>query len=164
MVLNGGFNAKALKASLTDPKPVLHIASHFAVVPGNDAQSFLLLGDGTHLTLSELNRNPEYAMAGIELVALSACETAIGAEGTGVEVEGMATTVLNRGARTVIASLWSVDDEATRQLMTHFYSKLVTNPAKRAAALREAQVKMLTAEGYSDPFFWAPFNVMGAWE
>ncbi|MFD1612079.1 CHAT domain-containing protein [Sphingomonas tabacisoli] len=159
--LDGEFTLSALENSLAQPKPVLHLASHFILLPGAESSSFLLLGDGQKLTLTEINRSPRLRFRGIELVTLSACETAVGGEGTGVEIEGLGALVQNKGAKSVLASLWSVADKASPALMADFYTTLKEGHVGKAEALRRAQVKMLSSIDQSDPFLWAPFILMG---
>lgn len=145
------------------PWQVVHIASHFKLA-GDSLKSFLLTGDGKALTIAALQeqgaKNPLFP--GVELMTLSACDTASG-EGKGADSLG-ALAELN-GAKSVLATLWPVADEETAQLMADFYRTLAQNPAGgKAAALQSAQLKLLKAGGESaHPYFWAPFVLMGNW-
>ena len=94
-----------------------------------------------------------------DLVTLSACETGLGKVANGDDVVGLTRAFLYAGARTVIASLWQVDDKATGELMTSFYESLAKNAGKREA-LRVAQLRFLKKQ--PEPFFWAAFQLTGS--
>lgn len=127
--------------------PLVHIASHFAFRPGDDSRSFLVLGDGTALTLSEMKSRKDL-FAGVELLTLSACNTAATqADANGKEIDGFAELAQRLGAGAVMASLWPVADESTELLMTEFYRLRKENPLlTKAAALQLAQQKMLAGK------------------
>jgi CHAT domain-containing protein len=93
-----------------------------------------------------------------DLVTLSACETALGKVSTGDDVVGFTRGFLYAGARSLISSLWQVDDEATRDLMVNFYTNLST--MSKDAALRQAQIKI--KRQYPDPYYWAAFLLTGS--
>ncbi|MBR5704441.1 MAG: CHAT domain-containing protein, partial [Deltaproteobacteria bacterium] len=116
------FNAGSLRDTLEQSPPVVHVASHFVFEPGTQRDSYLLLGDGTHLALNTVH--DEYRFDGVDLVALSACQTAMGGdkEGAGREVEGLGVTVQDLGDKSALATLWKVDDGSTGQFMQLFYS------------------------------------------
>jgi CHAT domain-containing protein len=102
-------------------RPLFHIASHFRFVAEDEASSFLLLGDGKPFTLEEMKKE-QNLFAGIDLLALSACETAAQrTSGNGREVDGFAELAQRLGAEAVTASLWEVADDSTAELMTRFY-------------------------------------------
>lgn len=96
----------------------------------------------------------------IELLVLSACETATGDDRATL---GLAGVAVRAGARSTIASLWSVSDDATVDLMTSFYEKLATGNLTKAEALRQAQIDVLNQDKYAHPFFWSPFILVGNW-
>lgn len=156
---------------------LLHIASHFNLAPGNETQSFLLTGQGEPIKLALLNRQ-QRLFEGVDLLTLSACNTALsaGQDAQGREVDGLAHIAWRQGAASVLASLWPVADEATARLMAHFYSLLEGKKLGKAEALRQAQMEMLRtqadikaegkqgfAEDSAHPFFWAAFVLMGNW-
>ncbi|MBD0372468.1 MAG: CHAT domain-containing protein [Pyrinomonadaceae bacterium] len=119
---------------------VIHIASHFDFKPSGEDSSVLLMGDGL-LTLTEVFSTPTM-FSGVELLTLSACNTATG--GNGTEVEGFGGMAQARGAKAVLASLWAVADQSTGVLMRQFYANLRDNPAMtKAEALRQAQLDLL---------------------
>jgi CHAT domain-containing protein len=140
---------------------VLHIGSHFSLRPGNTLRSFLVLGDGTRLSLESIR---QLSFSGIDLVTLSACQTGLGGAiaDDGREIEGFSTIVQQRGARQVVASLWEVEDRSTASLMRRLYHSLAANGDDGAAALREAQLAVRATQSgsqrpYEQPFFWAGF-------
>lgn len=119
---------------------VIHIASHFDFRPEGEGASALLLGDGL-LTLTEVFSSGTM-FSGVELLTLSACNTATG--GNGTEVEGFGGLAQGRGAKAVLASLWAVADESTGVLMRQFYRNLRDNPEMtKAEAIRQAQLDLL---------------------
>jgi CHAT domain-containing protein len=115
--LDEAFTEAALRAALRQSHPVVHIASHFQLHPGDDTASVLLLGDGSHLPLAQLKTWPQ-PFQGVELLTLSACNTAVGGKGAeGKEVEGLAVLAQRQGAKAVVATLWPVVDASTTALM-----------------------------------------------
>ena len=162
--LDEAFTARQLTDALLD-YPVIHIATHFSLVPGNERDSGLLLGDGGMLTLAQLRENRAFDFSGVELLTLSACDTAIGTGGDGDEIDGLATLAQQRGARSVLATLWQVDDRSTALLMQRLYAlhQSAGSELTKAEALRRAQLEMLEHERFRAPFFWAPFVLMGNW-
>lgn len=125
-------------------KPVLHIASHFRFVPGTDTDSFLLLGDGSKLTLAQVKGGSYFQES--ELLTLSACETAMGSSGKGAEIEGFGALAMGQGAKAVIATLWPVADESTALLMREFYRLHEEGQLSKVEALRQAQLRLLGGE------------------
>jgi CHAT domain-containing protein len=142
--LDAAFTAPAMRAALRQRYPVVHIASHFHFRPGNETASFLLLGDGSHLPLSEIKTWPN-AFAGVDLLTLSACETAMGnTAADGKEVEGFGVLAQRQGAKAVIATLWPVADASTKALMQELYRRHKTQPRlPKIEALRQAQLTLL---------------------
>jgi CHAT domain-containing protein len=96
------------------------------------------------------------------LVMLSACETGLGKEKRGEGVIGLTRAFMYAGSPTVGVSLWSVADRSTAELMTDFYRRLLV-PSAPTAAMREAQLAMISGKKYSAPFYWAPFVLVGDW-
>jgi len=143
---------------------VLHLATHGTLDYNNFQDSFLTLApdestteDGK-LTIAEI-----WSMVGLEnyrLVTLSACETAVNDDISNGWPISPANAFLNH-VPSVIASLWKVDDVATSLLMQYFYSNLETMGT--AEALQLAQLSLSSEESYADPFYWAPFVVLGDW-
>ena len=140
---------------------LLHLGTHFSLRPGNALRSFLVLGDGSHLTLDRVGA---LDFSGIELVTLSACQTALGGATTddGHEVEGLSALVQRRGAQEVVASLWRVEDAGTALLMHIFYTSLSHRPGDAPGALQSGQRALLDGgrrgrPDYRHPYYWAGF-------
>jgi CHAT domain-containing protein len=135
----------------------LHFASHGEFNADNPLNSALLLSpDGRsdgRLTVSELYSTRLEA----DLVTLSACETGLGKIANGDDVVGLTRGFLYAGSRSIVASLWKVDDEATAYLMTRFYGAL--KGTSKREALRLAQIE--TRKKYPHPYYWAAFQLTG---
>ena len=146
IAMNADFNEDGLRDMLKDQVSVLHIATHFNFQAGSESGSFLLLGDGKELSLATI-KNINFT--GVQLLTLSACETAKGGGRTdeGEEVEGLAAVVQQKGAQSVMATLWPVADASTAILMREFY-RLRTAAAStgNARSLRDAQLALLTGK------------------
>jgi len=99
----------------------------------------------------------------VNLTVLSACQTAVGDNGDGKEIAGLAYNFEQTGSASVIASLWSVDDQSTAKLMIDLYTVLRDGSSNKAEALHSAQLAMLSSEEFSHPFYWAPFILIGNW-
>ena len=164
------FTKTAFIEQLNQRRPLVHIASHFLMRPGNDPNSFLLMGDGSQLTLSEINNSVGVSFRGIELLTLSACSTALSTQGdfdvdsgTGAEFEGFGVLAQQKGADAVLASLWDVSDDSTSKLMASLYRGLSTGALNKAQALRAAQIQLISDPATEHPYYWAPFVLMGNW-
>lgn len=143
--LDRSFDFRTLRDHLLGHK-ILHIATHGAFVPGRPEESYLVLGTGEKLTIPQIQTLQD--LKDIHLVVLSACETALGGpDQDGVEISGLSSYFLNAGAAAVIASLWSVNDASTSQLMQQFYRHLAdssaSQPVTKVEALRQAQLSLL---------------------
>lgn len=132
---------------------LLHLACHGQFRPDNPLFSSLRLGDGWLTVRDAYTLNLRCA-----LVVLSACETGVSAVAPGDELIGLARGFLAAGSPSLVMSLWTVDDDATAQLMTTFYKHLCAGESP-AAALRRAQLQMMETRPH--PFFWAPFVLVG---
>lgn len=184
--LDQQFTAAALEQALPVNSTV-HIASHFVLRSGLGRDSYLLMGDGAQLSLAELGA-ARFRFDGLDLLTLSACETAVpaGTDDSGRELEGLAWLARQRGARHVLASLWRVSDQSTATLMGNFYKALAAG-ASKAQALRAAQLRQIRAvpgvaratrslkvldaprelgapvgEVRNHPFYWAGFVLLGS--
>ncbi len=161
--LNNQFTAQKMQQVLSENYTLLHIASHFELT-ATDLSSFLLLGDGTKLQLATIRE--DYHFNGIDLLTLSACETAIGIQtANGKEIEGFAVLAQNNGAGGVLATLWTVDSASTSQFMPAFYRQLTDQnlTLSKAEALQQVQKAFIQTDEYAHPFYWAPFILMGNW-
>lgn len=139
--------------------PIIHLATH-----GHsrlDAPNFssVLLADGQFNAIDAFSLN----LQGCELVTLSGCETGLAMSGGGDEQLGLGRAFLAVGAHTLVISLWSVEDNATNELMQLFYQNLLHGESK-AQALRVAQRALLhgTVPAYAHPYYWAAFRLVGA--
>ncbi len=159
---DSAFTVGALRAALERaPAGVIHVASHGQFAP-EATQSFLLAWDGrfTMPQLREALAAAKLREEPVELLTLSACQTAAGDERAAL---GLAGVALSAGARSALATLWSVNDESTAALVTDFYARLVRDGATKAEALRGAQVALIRDERFSHPAFWGPFLLIGNW-
>jgi CHAT domain-containing protein len=129
----------------------------------------------THLVFSRFNfqgqprRNLVFAheIYGLDLpvnlVVLSACETALGREMRGEGLVGLTQGFLQAGANAVVVSLWQVDDRVTAELMTRFYRALLVDGQGPAEALRQAQLSIRRETAWHAPYYWAGFLFQGDW-
>ncbi len=142
----------------------VHIASHAFFNDASPMLSSIVLAvpdspkeDG-YLTAREI-----FGMKlNADLVVLSACNTARGAKASGEGVVGMSWALFAAGIPTQVISQWSVDDQATAQLMSNFYSRLKAGD-KKGDALRKSTLKMSAGKKWSHPYYWAPFVLLGDW-
>jgi CHAT domain-containing protein/tetratricopeptide (TPR) repeat protein len=156
-LLLGKEASKAAFSGLAPGARVVHVASHGEFDDVHPLQSALLLSapkiqDG-RLTVSDM-----YELSlDADLVTLSACETGLGAVASGDDVVGLTRGLLYAGARSVVTSLWKVDDDATGLLMANLYKNL--RGQRPAEALRKAQWD--TRKQYPHPYYWAAFYLTG---
>ncbi|MEH2034584.1 MAG: CHAT domain-containing protein [Nostoc sp.] len=164
LLLNQGFTSQALaervKSSSAD---IVHLATH-GQFSSRLEDTFLLTWDGevNVKELSELlkNRGSDPSKA-IELLVLSACDTAAGDDRA---VLGLAGLAVKSGARSTIATLWPVKDRVAAMLMTRFYDQLQQPKITKAEALRQAQISIIHQTDFHDPFFWSAFVLIGNWD
>jgi CHAT domain-containing protein len=146
---------------------IIHVATHGllnAERPQFTGVVLSLVGNKTHDGFVRTDEVFNLRL-GSPLVMLSACETGLGKEKRGEGVMGLTRAFMYAGAPTVGVSLWSVADKSTADLMTDFYQRLLSTstPATTSAALRGAQLAMISNKKYSAPFYWAPFVLVGDW-
>jgi CHAT domain-containing protein len=165
-VLSGGEVTKtALNTEQRLNKRIVHFATHGILNATAPSESYIQLAtspnaNADHLTVGEVWDLP---FKKVTLVTLSACESALGdKEPDGGEITTLAEAFSSAGATTVLASLWSVGDESTKELMVEFYSRLAAG-ASKAEALQAAEIKLLKNPKFSRPLYWAPFVLMGDW-
>jgi CHAT domain-containing protein len=140
--------------------PIVHIATHgqFSDEPED---TFLITGDGKKLTITELDRlirTTAQDNQPVNLISLTACQTAVGDERAAL---GLAGVAIQAGASSALASLWSISDEITPEVVKEFYTSLQQGNTTKAKALQQAQ-KSLIAKG-EHPAFWSPFIIIGDW-
>ncbi len=159
--------ATAMSAKLAQYR-IVHFATHglldskhpefsglvFSLVDrhGRPQDGFLQLQDIYNLNLP------------VDLVVLSGCETGLGEEIDGEGLIGLTRGFMYAGASRVVASLWSVSDEATSELMARFYKGMETQKMRPAAALRAAQIEMWKQKHWRSPYYWAAFQIHGEWQ
>jgi CHAT domain-containing protein len=144
--LNRAFTATALQRALRQRFPVVHVASHFVFEPNSMELSHLLLGDGSRLSMAEL-RGGEYPLEAVDLLVLSACETAVESQDSfGHEMDGFARLAVSKGVKTVIASLWPVADQSTALFMQRLHHERHARRLPATEALRRAQLSFIRSE------------------
>jgi CHAT domain-containing protein len=161
-LLNQAFLAHSFEQELgARPYKIVHIASHG--VFGATAEESYVLSYDTKIDmnkLEELFKIKRTQPEAVELLTLSACSTAAGDDRAPL---GLAGVALKSGARSSIASLWSVSDAATADLISDTYAELQNAGMTKASALRNAQVRMLRGDRFRHPVYWAPFLLIGNW-
>lgn len=159
---NENFLASKVKEALkANPYPIVHIATH-GQFAGEGSESFLLTWDdrirmdqlGGFMKLSRFRKDP------VELLTLSACQTAAGDERAALGLAGIA---VRAGARSALATLWNVSDQAASILVVEFYQKLNDPAVSKADALQAAQIMLLKSGRYRHPFYWSPYLLIGNW-
>jgi CHAT domain-containing protein len=155
------FTRAELQSALAQPIDVLHLATH-AAFNGRSDRAFIV-ANGEVIRLSELRdmiAATQLRGRGIDLIVLSACETAVGDDEASM---GLAGAAVQAGASSVIGSLWQVNDAGTAELMQNFYSRFAGGRS-RSEALREAQLALIEGGGdNAHPNVWAAFALLGAW-
>jgi CHAT domain-containing protein len=163
ILLNEAFTSDSLEKSLTYQSfPIVHLATHGRF--SSQLQDTFIATWNELLDINQLanvlkSSNPT-GDRGIDLLVLSACETAAGDERAALGLAGMA---VQSGARSTIATLWSVNDQATSKLMGELYQQLANQKVTKAEALRQAQLALLGDKWYQHPFYWAPYILVGDW-
>ncbi len=149
--------------NLSQPS-LLHFAGHGVFTPEAPQMSYLDLSPSNSED-GKLQSHELYwlNLKNTQLVVLSACESAQGKLSGGSEVIGLVRPFFYSGARNVLASLWSVDDDATYNLMNNFYQQYITEGQNERQSLRNAQLQLLNEQSqYQHPFYWAAFQLYGA--
>jgi CHAT domain-containing protein len=144
-----------------EPYSMIHVATHgqFGSTVG---ETFILAFDekftmdrfGEYIGLLRFRNEP------LDLLTLSACETAAGSDRAAL---GLAGVAVRAGARSALATLWHVNDPASFELIAEFYKQLQNPSFSRAGALQAAQLKLLGDMRYDHPSYWAPFLLINNW-
>ncbi|MGL5881486.1 MAG: CHAT domain-containing protein, partial [Xenococcaceae cyanobacterium] len=165
LLLNQNFTNNNLQSQLQETSaPVIHLATH-GQFSSDPEETYILTWD-RQIKVKDfetlLRSREQRPTSPIELMVLSACQTASGDNRAALGMAGMA---IRSGARSTLATLWSVQDQSTSVLMTEFYQKLnqKNNNLTKAEALRQAQLALLNSKEYRHPFYWAPFVLVGNW-
>jgi CHAT domain-containing protein/outer membrane protein assembly factor BamD (BamD/ComL family) len=156
------FLAANLEKELKDePFTIVHVASHGEF--SGDADNAFLLAFDEKVSLERLNQMVgvfKFRDEPLELLTLSACDTAAGDDRAALGLAGMA---IKAGARSALATLWNINDEASVDLVVDFYRELKDPLVSRAVALQRAQLKLLANPRYEHPGFWSPFLMINNW-
>jgi CHAT domain-containing protein/tetratricopeptide (TPR) repeat protein len=162
VLFNQSFTRDNFQATIrAEPFAIVHVATH-GQFSSNAAETFILAWDEPIDVneLSSLLQTQQLVRPDpIELLVLSACQTAVGDRRATL---GLAGVAVRAGARSTIASLWNLDDDSGAVLMSKFYQELV-NSVSKAEALRRAQLSLLNDPTYHSPRFWAPYVLLGNW-
>ena len=160
-LLNDNFTRDRLQQELAETSyPIVHIATHgqFSAEPED---SFLITGDGEKLTITELDRlirTTAKDTQPVDLISLTACQTAVGDERAAL---GLAGVAIQAGASSALASLWNISDDITPEVVGEFYTGIQKDNISKAKALQQAQKSLITKGEH--PAYWSPFIIIGDW-
>ncbi|MGA2027454.1 MAG: CHAT domain-containing protein, partial [Syntrophobacteraceae bacterium] len=156
---NSTFIEGKVREDLKDnPYSIVHIATHGNFAP-KASDTFLLAWDGK-IDMNQLDSLMKQSQKPVDLLCLSACETAAGDERAAL---GLAGVAVKAGARSAFATLWSVSDQASSELVLEFYRQLKNPGVTKAEALQAAQLMLLDDPRYRHPYYWSPFLLIGNW-
>lgn len=161
-LFNEEFTSEALARDVKNSSAnIVHLATH-GQFSSRLEDTFLSTWEGrlSVKELSEILQTRGQSQA-IELLVLSACDTASGDDRA---VLGLAGLAVKSGARSTVATLWPVKDQAAAQLMRELYRGISTAEMSKAEALRQAQLQLLADPSFSDPFFWSAYTLVGNWQ
>lgn len=167
VLLNQDFTRRNFQKRLTEQSfSVIHLATHGQF--SSKAQDTFLLTWDDRIYVKDLDQiltgvgNSATRREGepIELLVLSACQTA---KGDNRATLGLAGLAVRSGARSTLATLWSVQDQSTSQLIAEFYRLLTESGMTKAEALRQAQLSLLNSNQYKHPYYWSAFVMVGNW-
>lgn len=158
-----GKEATAARLRKLDPDTgYVHLATHGELSGSDPKNSYLVMagtGDSAHFRATDIY---DLEWQGVRLVTLSACKTALQEGKPGAAITSLAEAFRVAGGHSVVASLWSVEDNATAKLMVEFYGQLAQGKSL-AAALQGAELSLVSKQQYSHPFYWAAFTLFGDW-
>ncbi|MEL6130685.1 MAG: CHAT domain-containing protein, partial [Cyanobacteria bacterium J06628_4] len=162
LLLDVAFTTDSLIVQVNENRPIIHLATHgqFSSIA---AETFILAWDrpipvnelSALLKTGDLNRTEP-----IELLILSACETATGDRRAAL---GLAGVALQSGTRSTLASLWNLDDVSGAVFIQQFYRSLAQPQTTKAVALQQAQLALLQDANYRHPTYWAAYVLVGNW-
>jgi len=160
--LDQDFSMEAIEKEMKIiPYSVVHIASH-GQFKSDPNQTFLLMFD-KKLRMNQLSRIiriTRFREKPVELLTLSACQTAVGDDRAAL---GLAGVAMKAGARSALATLWFINDNAASKLITQFYKGLMDPTLNKAKALQNAQKMLLKERKFRHPIYWAPYLLIGNW-
>lgn len=158
LLLNAEFTSDDFQRKMEDTQlTVVHLSTHGQF--SSDAEKTFILAWDIPVIVKELKFLLKTERSGIDLLVLSACQTAKGDKRSALGIAGIA---VQAGARSTLASLWLVEADSTALLMEEFYKGL-RNSVPKAEALRLAQLKLMSNPKYQHPYFWAGFILVGNW-
>ncbi len=160
-LIDEAFTVERVKRVISDRDfSIVHFATH-GVFSSKAEDTYLLAWD-QQINVNELSQflriQEDTQATPIDLLILSACQTATGDRRAAL---GIAGAGFRAGARSVLATLWNVDDESTSRVVGTFYNRYLTEQTSKANALREAQIQLIKDQ--KAPYFWAPFVLVGRW-
>jgi CHAT domain-containing protein len=163
VLLNEAFTSSALQRQIDAlPFPIVHLATH-GQFSSKANETFVLAWDrpiNVNELSSLLRNSDDMRPTPIELLVLSACETAAGDTRATLGLAGIA---VQAGARSTLASLWALNDESAARLMSQFYQELADTSVSKAEALQHAQLSLLHDPNFRHPLYWAPYVLIGNW-
>ena len=161
-LIDSEFTVDAFRQAATSVQyRIVHVASH-GIFGGSADSSYILAYDDV-LTLDGLQKmlsGEQFQKNPIEILSLSACETAAGNDRAPLGISGAA---MKARAKSVLGTLWPVDDEAAVTVMAQFYAGVAQRGQTKAQALQQAQIQLIRNPQMAHPFFWAPFALIGNW-
>lgn len=162
LLMNDEFTVDGFKQRIQDePFNLIHIASHG--IFGNSAETSFIMAYDNVININELEqilKSEKFEKQPIEMLTLSACQTA---EGNDRAPLGLAGIALKAKVRSALGSLWSVSDSASARLMELFYQSLNQPNISKAQALQQAQLALIQEPDFAHPFYWSPFILVGNW-
>lgn len=163
VLLDQGFTSLTLREQIQAlPYPIVHLATHGEF--SSEAEDTFILAWDKQINVNELNEllrsSEQVRREPIELLVLSACETAAGDQRAAL---GLAGVAVQAGARSTLASLWSLDDESTATFIGKFYDQLIDQKMPKAKALQQAQIALLDDRDFRHPAHWSAFVLVGNW-
>ena len=170
-LLNREFTTSTIQKQLESGFSVVHLATH-GLFSSNPEETFIVTGNGETIDIDALSNLLNSNSDRPDLVVLSACQTAAGDE---LAVLGLAGVAVRSGVSSTIASLWSVDDASTAQLMSKFYQEFENPTAKKVDALQKAQLSLIESLRKNPPspafdnlpphpYYWSPYVLVGNWK
>lgn len=155
--------SKAQFLAAAENAQILHLATHAKAFPHKGRHSFIAFSNapGADRAQSQLFVNELYALhLSTDMVVLSACETGMGEVQRGEGIIGLSRGMLSAGAKSIVSSLWSINDATTKAFMTLFYEEL-KQPISKSEALRKAKLSFIEQEKTAAPYFWSAYTLTG---
>lgn len=155
------FNLARFETEVGKSYRIVHIASH-GIFSGDPKESFIITHDGLldMNLLEKLFKSDTFSDQPVEILTLSACQTAEGDERSPLGLSGVA---IKSGARSAIGSLWPVADAVAQTLLPDFYANLQKDNTTKAKSLQQAKLTLMKDPKYRHPGFWSPFILIGNW-